>query len=232
MPVHCIFRNSLLMHSSREIAKADKIWASVQTYPIPEMPFNVDGFPAPILRSWGELECELPTLGVESPSGIMFPYRLAKLSVLVSSRPLISLASLIEAGQTQAAEDKERIRAFSKSAGKGGKRGSGEKTGREGAKALEAAKAAEAPEKMSELRREMNASLEWGVDDASAQGSISAAAANAARSSQGRKEMLRSGVLGKARLLQSKSSKLNYVVSEVRRARTGSAGSCRVRTRS
>ncbi|KAI0034030.1 SNF2 family N-terminal domain-containing protein [Vararia minispora EC-137] len=213
----------LLKQAVRHVAnaKADKTWAIVQTVPIPEMAFDVDGIPPPLLEAWAEMERRSPQQSTELQHSIMFPWRLSKLAACVSSRPLISLGDLVHAGHIQAMEDESRNQLFDRAARrkgsgkKGGKGSGGDNMGREGAKAQEAAKAAEAPEKISELRREMNASLEWASNSRGDLGQDIAAATAANASSDARKRMLRSSVLSKARILRSRSSKLNFILSEV-----------------
>ncbi|KAI0053959.1 hypothetical protein FA95DRAFT_1551738 [Auriscalpium vulgare] len=97
-------------------AARDVTWRAVQQYPIPEVPFIITGLSSNIFRAWSELstvplDWDLPAEHAGS-AGLMFHYRLLKLRETGLKYPLASQERLIEYGETLAKEDAQRIALF------------------------------------------------------------------------------------------------------------------------
>ncbi|VDB82884.1 unnamed protein product [Peniophora sp. CBMAI 1063] len=195
-------------------AHADRIWKAVQTQTIPEMPYTVDGIPPSVLSSWVEIKRSIRVLPEDRARGIMFPYRLSKLAEIVSARPLMSIPRLIEEGKAQEQEDALRLHIFQAQVASR-KKAKGHKTAdREAVKAHQSALATEAPARLRELERERELARErsFGEEATDAQTMV-ATIANA--SSVASTELLRKSALSRARILHSKSAKLNFILNEV-----------------
>lgn len=196
-------------------AIADQVWRAVQTQTIPEMPYTVDGIPLAVLSSWTEVAPALTALPRGFARGMMFPYRLSKLAEMVSARPLMPVFHLAEEGKAQEREESLRLQIFKAKVAML-KRGKGHKgADREAAKTHESARAVEAPARLLELERAREAAREqmFGQEaDANAQ---TAAATNVNSHSEVHMGLLRKSALGSARILHSRSAKLNFILNEV-----------------
>ncbi|KZV71605.1 hypothetical protein PENSPDRAFT_605479 [Peniophora sp. CONT] len=197
-------------------AVKDEVWRAVQTQAIPEMPYTVDGIPQSVFSTWAEVKPAITTLPHNIARGMMFPYRLSKLTEIVSTRPLMSMPHLAEEGVAQEREDRLRLQIFQAQVATR-KKTKGHKADDRGAvKAHLNALAAEAPARLLELHRAREAAREamFGQEEADADAqTMAATSANA--SSAAHRDLLRRSALGGARILHSRSAKLNYILNEV-----------------
>lgn len=213
-----------ISHLSRRISAAnDKLWRKVQTSLTPEVPFVVSGIP----RRVSEVCCELSLTAPASSTGssptpsIMFPLRLVKLRDLVLAKPLINEDDLVELAYDQVKEDQIRIAQFlqslrKKEKGKGtNKKRVVEENVRETHKVEEAAR--QPQDKVLEMQNELRLVTEKQTPNSP----------GASQSGKGRAVFNRSsdpiwqrstsrGPLAHARVVTSRSSKLNYLLKEAR----------------
>ena len=205
------------------MAASDKLWREIQTSPTPEVPFTVLGIPLQVLEVSSELQYRAPASesvdSSESPVTpfIMFPLRLVKLRDIALSRPFIDEAKLVEAARAHAKEVEEHHALILQSVRKKGK-GTSKKRGVE-ENARETRKVEEAfrqgQDKVLEMQNELRLVTEKQVPKAPATTQRSKGGAAFDRFSNPTKSRS-AGPLAYARVVTSKSSKLNYLLKEVR----------------
>ena len=213
---------SHMLHRIR--AANDNLWRSIQTNPTPEIPFVFAGIPQRVLEAWSELsyrDATPPDLAPPSPTPfLMFPLQLVKLRDLVLARPFIDEARLIDAGHAKAEEDKVRNLLFLQSVrkrekAKGTKKRVVEENVRETRKAEEAAR--QRQDKVLEMQNELRLVTERQIPKApttSRKDNDETVLTGTPGPTQ-QTPMSRSP-LANARMITSRSSKLNYLLKEVR----------------
>lgn len=201
------------------LAANDTLWRAIQANPTPEIPFVVDGVPRVVLEAWTEHSSDSPPAFTTSflASCLMFPQRLVKLRGLVLARPFANEAKLVNAGRAQADEDRTRNALFLQSIrkkAKVSKKHPVEENARETRKAEEGAR--QNQDKVLEIQNELRLV-------AQKQGPLASIAAqrdngDAAFTRQPnppRQLSVSNAVLVNARMITSRSSKLNYLLKEV-----------------
>jgi len=201
------------------LAANDDLWGKVQTNITPEVPFVVSGIPHRLLEVWSELSYTTPT-SLQHPSPttfLMFPLRLVKLREIVLARPFINEIKLVEAGYDQIREDQARHEVFLQSVrkkAKGVKRRVVEENVRETRKAEEAARQGHGKvlEMQNELRlvtekqaSKTHTAAQWDKD-----GTVGHRALDPTW-----QILMSKNPLVNARLITTRSSKLNYLLKEV-----------------
>ncbi|KAI0062218.1 hypothetical protein BV25DRAFT_1885404 [Artomyces pyxidatus] len=196
-----------------ESAINDATWCAIQKYPIPEMPYLVTNIPKTVFSVWSELPKVPLDLTTSSPelSGIMFPYRLNKLRRMLVTRPLISEQDLVFYGLLQAKDDAARIAEFMHTTSaktKGKKKPS---DSRETVKASETARHVMEPDKLEDMRRELQiaASKQTAVDE------VPFSREWLVRPQHDAPILLQASPLRDARIVRSRSSKLDYLLRDV-----------------
>ena len=207
----------------RILAASDNLWRELQASPTPEVPFVVSGIPHPVLEVWSEHHHSAAPTSLQGPSPASFlvsPFRLVKLRDIVLARPFINETKLVEAGHAQVKEDQARDAAFLQSVrkkAKGTKKRVAEENVRETRKAEEAAR--QRHDKVLEMQNELRLATEKQApkNPASTQGDKGATVPRR------RSPVSTSGIsmsktpIANARVVTSRSSKLNYLLKEVRR---------------
>jgi hypothetical protein len=204
----------------RILAANDNLWRAIQTNSTPEIPFVFTGIPQRILEVWSQLSCtDTTTLPPLSPTSfLMFPLRLVKLRDIVLARPFIDEARLVDAGHAQAEEDEARNLHFLQSVrkrAKGTKKRVAEENVRETRKAEEAAR--QRQDKVLEMQNELRIVTE----------KLAPKSPTATQKDKGevlltrppgltRQTLVSKSPLANARMLTSRSSKLNYLLKEAR----------------
>jgi hypothetical protein len=204
----------------RILAANDNLWRAIQTNPTPEIPFVFTGIPQRILEVWSQLSCtDATALSPLSPTSLlMFPLRLVKLRDIVLARPFIDEARLVDAGHAQAEEEEARNLLFLQSVrkkAKGAKRRVAEENVRETRKAEEAAR--QRQDKVLEMQNELRIVTE----------KLAPKSPSATQKDKGevvltrtpgltRQTLMSKSPLANAHMLTSRSSKLNYLLKEVR----------------
>ena len=204
----------------RILAANDNLWREVQTSPTPEVPFVVLGIPHRVLEVCSELEYTAPASLVDSsrtPS-IMFPLRLVKLRDIVLARPFIDEAKLVEVGHEHAKEVQARNANFLQSVrkkAKGTKRRVAGENVRETRKVEEASR--QGQDKVLEMQNELRLVTEKQAPKtpATTQRVKDGTMFNRCPSPTRQMPMSRSP-LAHARVVTSRSSKLNYLLKEAR----------------
>lgn len=206
--------------TDRISAANDTLWRSIQANPTPEIPFVIDGVPRIVLEAWTELSSDSPATFRTSflASDLMFPQRLVKLRGIILARPFIDETKLVNAGRAQADEDRIRNARFLQSIrkkAKVAKKHAVEENARETRKAEEAAR--QNQDKVLEMQNELRLVTQK-------QGSLAPTTAH--KDSDDSVFIRRSNptwqlpasktVLANARAITSRSSKLNYLLKEVR----------------
>lgn len=201
----------------RILAANDTLWRAIQANPTPEIPFVVDGVPRVVLEAWTELSPDSPPAVTASflESYLMFPQRLVKLRSIVLARPFIDEAKLVNAGHAQADEDKIRNALFLQSIrkkAKAAKKHAVEENARETRKAEEAAR--QNHDKVLEIQNELRLVTQR------QQGPLASIAAQSdavstRRPNPSRQLSASRTPLANARMITSRSSKLNYLLKEV-----------------
>lgn len=196
------------------MAANDTLWRAIQANPTPEIPFVVDGIPRVVLDAWKELSTDVPSAFTASflASDLMFPQRLVKLRGIILARRFIDENKLVNAGRAQADEDKIRNTLFLQSIrkkAKVAKKHAVEENARETRKAEEAAR--QDQDKVLEMQNELRLVTQR-------QGTLASATAH--RDSGGRSNSTwqlpaSKTALANARVITSRSSKLNYLLKEV-----------------
>jgi hypothetical protein len=203
-------------------AANDNLWRSIQTYPTPEIPFVFAGIPERVLEAWSELSCKdatPPGLAPPSPTPfLMFPLRLLKLRDLVLARPFIDEGRLIDAGHAKAEEDNVRNLLFLQSVrkrenAKGAKKRVVEENVRETRKAEEAAR--QRQDKVLEMQNELRLVTERQTPKAPSTSHKDETVLARTPGPTQQTPMSRSP-LANARMITSRSSKLNYLLKEAR----------------
>ena len=206
----------------RILAANDKIWREVQASPTPEVPFVVSGISHLVLEVWSELHHSTAPTPLQEPSPALFlisPFRLVTLRDTVLARPLINETKLVEAGHAQVKEDQARNAAFSQSVrkkAKGTKKRVAEENVRETRKAEEAAR--QRHDKVLEMQNELRLATEKQQapkTPASTQGDKGATVPRRYPISTSGMTMSSKTPIANARVVTSKSSKLNYLLKEV-----------------
>ncbi|KAI0273498.1 hypothetical protein BC834DRAFT_854101 [Gloeopeniophorella convolvens] len=211
-----------LKQAKRHILQAagDMLWRAIQVSPAPEVPFVLAGIPEPVLAAWSELPYDKAPAPTKPPlinSRLLFPQRLAKLRELVIARPFTDQGTLIEAGHVQAEEDKLRHALLLESVrkkSKGTKLPDIENV-RETLKAEGAARQSNV--KVLEMQNELRiASENRAHQDTSDSQEDQAEPPGPSKSKSPPWQMpLSTSSVAHARLVTSKSSKLNYLLKEV-----------------
>ena len=207
-----------LSHST--LAANDDLWRKVQANITPEVPFLVLGIPQRLLEVWSELSYTTPTsLQHSSPKTfLMFPLRLVKLREIVLARPFINEIKLVEAGYDQMREDQARNELFLQSVrkkAKGVKRRVVEENVRETRKAEEAARQGQG--KVLEMQNELRL-----VTERQAPKTHTATRWDKGGTVGNRppdptwQTLMSKNPLVNARLITTRSSKLNYLLKDVR----------------
>jgi hypothetical protein len=201
-------------------AANDTLWRAIQANPTPEIPFVVDGVSRMVLEAWTELASDSPAAFTTSflASDLMFPQRLVKLRGIILARPFIDENKLVNAGRAQADEDKIRNALFLKSIrkkAKVAKKHAVEENARETRKAEEAAR--QNQDKVLEMQNELRLVTQK-------QGSLASTTAHKGsgdtmstrRSNPTWQRPASKTALANARVITSRSSKLNYLLKEAR----------------
>jgi hypothetical protein len=205
-----------LLH--RILAANDKLWREVQTSSTPEVPFVTSGISHRLSEVWAELQSRPPMSQDQSPiSFLMSPLRLVKLREVVSSRPFIDEVKLVLAGHEQVKEEQARNSEFLQSVRKktkGAKKRVVEENVRETRKAEEAAR--QRHDKVLEMQNELRLVTEKQAPKYPA----STPQNDKHPTVLNRSSAFISGIpmsktpLTNARVVTSKSSKLNYLLKE------------------
>ena len=209
----CVF----ILH--RTLAANDPLWRVIQCNPTPEIPFVVDGVPRVVLEAWTELSSDSPSGLTTSflASYLMFPQRLVKLRGIILARPFIDETKLVNAGRAQADEDKIRNALFLQSLrkkAKTAKKYGVDENARETRKAEEAAR--QNHDKVLEIQNE----LRLVTQKQGPLASITAQrdnddAVSTRRTNPTWQRPASKTALSNARMITSRSSKLNYLLKEV-----------------
>lgn len=201
------------------MAANDKLWREIQTSPTPEVPFAVLGIPHQVLEVCSELQYRDPASLVDSSPTvpfIMFPLRLVKLRDIVLARPLIDETALVEAGRAHAKEVQARnellLQPVRKKA-RGTKRRAVEGDVRETRKVEEAAR--QHQDKVLEMQNELRLVTERQAPKppTTTQGDEGGTVFNRS-SGPARQVPMSRNPLAQARVVTSRSSKLNYLLKE------------------
>jgi hypothetical protein len=178
------------------MANSDALWNAIQTQRVPEMPFEVAQIPDTVLRAWSELESDMRL--TQSDNNIMFPYRLLELAKRVTERPLISADRLVQEGVEFGEVEARLMESIFPSGKNTNDQRSQKKKG---------------PMRMAARKAVMEGISGRDKRDCAAVEEVQKATATNANS-DARKEFLRINPLSKARIRYSRSSKLNYIISE------------------
>jgi hypothetical protein len=211
-----------LMLSRRILASNDKLWRKVQISPTPEVPFVVSGIPRRVLEVCCELSLTAPASSTDpSPTPFMFPLRLVKLRDLVLARPFINENKLVELAYNQVKEYQVRIAQFQQSHRKKEKaKGTNkmrvvEENVRETRKVEETAR--QPQDKVLEMQNELRLVTEKQTPKSPGASRNGKGRALFNRSSDPTWQMSTSrSPLAHARVVTSRSSKLNYLLKEAR----------------
>ena len=202
------------------LAASDNLWRELQASPTPEVPFVVSGIPHTVLEVWSEHHHITAPTSLQGPSPGLFlisPFRLLKLRDIVFARPFINETKLVEAGHAQVKEDQARNEAFLQSVRKktkGTKKRVAEENVRETRKAEEAAR--QRHDKVLEMQNELRLATEKQVpkNPASTQGEKGVTVPRRSSASTSGITMSKTPIAN-ARVVTSRSSKLNYLLKEV-----------------
>jgi hypothetical protein len=219
-----------------QLAAADQVWRLIQTHE--DIPYRVYQMPPRILNAWSRSPGLEHTVDSVIPS-LVHADRLLKLLSLVIARPLISEDLLVQKGTEVARMDLELRKAFEESYQKNknkpsrkysqGSSKAGAATSSEAAEVHAgfmvetAAKKAAAPDTLKEMRKELDQSLarlerdeddDSSVEGGTVTGSSETRVTNALDSVPS--VLVQSSVLANVVVGSSASSKLNYIINEVR----------------
>jgi hypothetical protein len=214
------FSGGCFLILDRISAGNDTLWRAIQANPTPEIPFVVDGVPRIVLEAWTELSSDSPASFSTSflASDLMFPQRLVKLRGIILARPFIDETKLVNAGRAQADEDKIRDALFLQSIrkkAKVAKKHAVAENARETRKAEEAAR--QNQDKVLEMQNELRLVTQK-------QGSLASTTTHkdsgdsmfTRRSNPAWQLPASKTALVNARVITSRSSKLNYLLKEAR----------------
>lgn len=213
----------MLSLARRALATNDKLWRKIQTSPTPEVPFVVSGIPRRVSEVCCELSLTAPASSTDSSPTpfIMFPLRLVKLRDLVLARPFINEDKLVELAYNQVKEDRVRIAQFQqflrkKEKAKGtNKKRVVEENVRETLKVEETAR--QPQDKVLEMQNELRLVTEKRTHKSPGASQSGKDRAVFNRSSDPTWQMSTSrSPLAHARVVTSRSSKLNYLLKEAR----------------
>lgn len=202
----------------RILAANDTLWRAINCNPTPEIPFVVDGVPRVVLEAWTELLSDFPPDLTTSflASYLMFPQRLVKLRGIILARPFIDEAKLVLAGRAQADEDKVRNALFLQSIRKKAKttkKHAVDENARETRKAEEAAR--QNHDKVLEIQNELRLVTQKQGPLASIVTQRDNGDAKRPNLNPTRQLPASKMALANARMITSRSSKLNYLLKEV-----------------
>ena len=171
-----------------------------------------------VLEAWTELSSDSPATFTTSflASDLMFPQRLVKLRGIILARPFINETKLVNAGRAQADEDRTRNELFLQSIRKKAKvtkKHAVEENARETRKAEEAAR--QNQDKVLEMQNELRLVTQKQGSSASITAQRDSGDAVFARRSNPTWQLHASKTaLANARVITSRSSKLNYLLKE------------------
>lgn len=204
----------------RILAANDSLWRAIQTNPTPEIPFVFTGIPQRVLEAWSELSYTASTSLTSPPptSFLMFPLRLVKLRDIILARPFTDETKLVDAGHAQAEADEARNLLFLQTVrkkAKGVKKRVVEENVRETRKAEEAAR--QRQDKVLEMQNELRLVTEKHAPKTPAAAPKDKGEVVFTRSpGLFRQTTMSKSPLANARMLTSRSSKLNYLLKEAR----------------
>jgi hypothetical protein len=168
-----------------------------------------------VLEAWTELSSGSTFTNSFLASDLMFPQRLVKLRGIILARPFINETKLVNAGRAQADEDKTRNEQFlqSRKKAKVTKKYAVEENARETRKAEEAAR--QNQDKVLEMQNELRLVTQKQGSSASITAHKDSGDAVFARRSNPTWQLHASKTaLANARVITSRSSKLNYLLKE------------------
>ena len=195
----------------------DELWRQIQTHE--DIPFRVLDLDQRVFDAWTRTP-ESEPLCPSHQTGLVHADRLLKLYDMVIQKPLIKIDDIVNWGQTVAARDKVFRQAYEASQRKKGK-------GRKKAKhaddptsssqmADNFAKKASAADTLREMQKELDATparlQSDDVDDDGTSANNSKVGSPTKRPSN----LVASSPLAKVRIASSASTKLNYIINEVR----------------
>jgi len=194
----------------------DELWRQIQTHE--EIPFRVLDLDQRVFDAWTRTPGSEPLAGPDQ-TGLVHADRLLKLYDMVVQKPLIKIDDMVNLGQTVAARDKVFRQAYEASQRKKGK-------GRRKAKhaddptsssqmADSFAKKASAADTLREMQKELDATLARLQNDDDDDGT-SANNSKVGSPTKRPSNLVASSPLAKVRIASSTSTKLNYIIDEVR----------------
>jgi SNF2 family DNA or RNA helicase len=202
---------------NRQSAAEDSLWRKMQSHE--DVPFRVYDLEEHVFNAWART-ANLENRSSDRITGFMHRDRLVKLRDQVLSRPLISVDALVLCGHAVAQEELEyrqlnmkRLNSRKKKSRPDQKGHSKEITTQ--SKAARWAKSGAGAEKIKEVRKELVAALKRleGVPDG---GDIMSSPSRNPRIERPNSTLLSSSLLAHVRVGSSCSTKLNYILNEVR----------------
>ena len=200
-------------------AATDPLWRTLQTHE--DVPYHISSLDPRVFEAW----TRTPHTDPSNPSvnGFMHVDRITKLHDFVVRRPLAQVDVLVEGGQHVAEEDGELRRLHmesqktSKKSKGSSKRAAQIQDERPSELADNAAKKARALDTLREMQKELNASIAR-LDGETENDGVPASATSrqAALPSSGSSEILLSSPLANVRIGHSVSSKINWIINEVK----------------
>jgi hypothetical protein len=195
----------------------DELWRQIQTHE--EIPFRVLDLEQRVFDAWTRTPGSEP-LASPDQTGLVHADRLLKLYDMVVQKPLIKIDDMVNMGQTVAARDKVFRQAYEASQRKKGK-------GRRKAKhaddptsssqmADSFAKKASAADTLREMQKELDATLARLQNDDDDDDGTSANNSKVGSPTKRPSNLVASSPLAKVRIASSASTKLNYIINEVR----------------
>jgi hypothetical protein len=192
------------------VASEDRLWRSMmQSHQ--DVPFRVYNMEKPIFEVWTRTPGSEPSI-FNPPTGFMQPDRLLKMRSHVFARPLISPAALIGCGRTVVEEESEQRHLYHeslKSPKKKSDRRSNNKDNTPQSKATQWAKSGGGAETLQEAKRELSAVMKE-------RDGVSNCPPSTPRADVASLTLLRTSCLVRVRVGSSCSTKLNYILNEVR----------------
>jgi hypothetical protein len=200
-----------------QLAMDDELWRQIQTHE--EIPFRVLDLEQRVFDAWTRTPgSEL--LASPDQTGLVHADRLLKLYDMVVQKPLIKIDDMVNLGQTVAARDNVFRQAYEASQRKKGK-------GRRKAKhaddptsssqmADSFAKKASAADTLREMQKELDATLARLQNDDDDDDGTSANNSKVGSPTKRPSNLVASSPLAKVRIASSASTKLNYIINEVR----------------